>query len=224
MEENEWSFCGMWTEQLKVGCAKGLINNAFQDEYFFNRASLHDCQNSSSAVEIAARFWQKGVDCYLHDRDGRLAGKGFAKIDTMYVLRATSKRNSTKTRVEQIDRSLLPVWIEVFCRSFAVPEWRTEVERIMNTNFRKVQLLLSYKDNVPAGCAALYSESGVTGLYCLGTISRLRRRGVAKDILQRAMSENLFLQTLGSEGLLPFYRKAGFIVAYTKKIYALLRP
>ncbi|HKZ62594.1 MAG TPA: GNAT family N-acetyltransferase, partial [Nitrososphaera sp.] len=143
--------------------------------------------------------------------------------DTMYVLAAGSGTAAGKTEVAQIDRSSLPVWIDTFCRSFAVPQWKTEVGRIMDASFGRLKLLLSYKDGVPAGCAALFSKNGVTGLYCLGTVSQLRGRGLAKEILKSAMSKDLFLQTLGSEGLVPFYEKAGFAVANTKKIYVVRR-
>ncbi len=227
MEDNEWSFCSMWTERIRSGCATALLNSKLEGDYFFSRASVSGCSDTAAvAVQVAKVFWKKGLDCYLYDADGSLTGKGLDQIDTMYVLKAGKAGGRTiKTRVLQIDRPLLPVWIDVFCRSFAVPEWKEEVERIMDVNFDRLELLLSYRDKVPAGCAALYSKNGVTGLYCLGTISQLRRKGLANDILATAAqrSDNLFLQTLGSEELLPFYKKAGFVVAYTKKIYVLRR-
>lgn len=163
------------------------------------------------------------MDCYLYDRDGALAGKGLAQIDTMHVLTAGSGGAPGKTEVVRAGRSLLPAWIDVFCRSFAVPQWKTEVERVMVANFERLELLLSYRGGVPAGCAALYSKNGVTGLYCLGTVSQLRGRGLATDMLKNVLSKGLLLQTLGSERLLPFYENAGFAVAYTKKIYVVRR-
>ena len=225
MEDNEWSFCSLWTERIKTGCAEALTNGNFEGDYFFNRASVHNCPDPSVAVrQIAKVLWQKGMDCYIHDRDDRLAGEGLAMIDTMHVLRVGSRSSSGKTKIVSIGRQLLPAWIDVFCRTFAVPEWRPEIERIMMTNFAKLELLLSYKADLPVGCAALFNKNGVTGLYCLGTISQQRGRGLASDMLNSAISENLFLQTLGSEELLPLYKKAGFVVAYTKKIYSLARP
>lgn len=214
----------MWTERIKSGCAEALLNSKLEGDYFFNRASVHDCLDPIEAAgQIAKMFWQNGLDCYLYDRDDKLAGKGFAQIDTMHVLRASSASANGRTKVMRIDRQLLPVWIDLFCRSFAVSKWKGEVERIMNSSFDGLELLLSYCDGVPAGCAALYSKKGVTGLYCLSTVSKLRRRGLANDMLAAAvgLSNNLFLQTLGSEGLLPFYQKAGFTLAYTKNIYVL---
>jgi hypothetical protein len=177
-----------------------------------------------AAGRVAKIFWQKGTDCYLYDREGLLEKEGFAQIDTMYVLiRSGPATMAGDGKTIVVDKKLLPTWIDVFCRAFSVLEWKPEVERIMNASAGKMTLLLSYKENTPAGCAALYAKNGITGLYCLGTILQLRGRGLARSMLKSAvqMSENIFLQTLGSEGLLLFYQKAGFKVAYTKKIYRL---
>jgi len=144
----------------------------------------------------------------------------------MYVLKSNTLETA-KGNITLVDKSNLIVWANVFCEAFSVPGWKTEVLRIVSTNLRNIKLLLIYgKENTPAGCAALYFKNGFTGIYCLGTIPNLRRRGLAGSILKNAayMSENLFLQTLGSEGLLTFYEKAGFKVAYTKKIYIVARP
>ncbi len=224
MEDNEWSFCSMWAERLRPGCGRALANGRLEGDYFFNRADVSGCPDPvTSARQIAKMIWRKGMDCYLYDKDDMLEGKGLAQIDTMHVLTAGSDGAAGMTKVIRIDRSLLPAWIDVFCRSFAVPHWKAEVKRIMGTNFERLEFLLSYRGGLPAGCAALYSKNGVTGLYCLGTISHLRGRGLARGILKSAMPRGLFLQTLGSERLLPFYEKAGFEVAYTKKIYAIRR-
>ncbi len=216
----------MWAERAKVGCADALVNNKLKGDYFFNRSRVSDCPDTIVASRRVAKiFWQKGMDCYLHDRTDLLERKGFSQIDTMYVLKSGPATTiSSKTVVA--DRQLLPVWIDVFCRAFSVPEWKPEIERIMNASADRMNLLLSYKEGAAAGCAALYSKNSVTGIYCLGTILQLRGRGLARSILKNAarMSENMFLQTLGSEGLLPFYEKAGFEVAYTKKIYVFAKP
>jgi hypothetical protein len=225
MEDNEWSFCSMWAERARAGCADALVNSKLEGDYFFNRSRVSGCPDPVRAAgRVAKIFWQKGTDCYLYDREGLLEKEGFAQIDTMYVLiRSGPATMAGDGKTIVVDKKLLPIWIDVFCRAFSVLEWKPEVERIMNASAGKMTLLLSYKENTPAGCAALYAKNGITGLYCLGTILQLRGRGLARSMLKSAvqMSENIFLQTLGSEGLLLFYQKAGFKVAYTKKIYRL---
>jgi hypothetical protein len=225
MENNEWSFCSMWAERLRTVCGCALANGRLEGDYFFNRADVSGCPDPVAAARhIAKMFWRKGIDCHLYDRDGVLAGKGFPQIDTMHVLTTGKGGVIGGTEVVRVDRSLLPAWIDVFCRSFAVPHWKREVERVVSGNTKELVLLLSYSGGIPAGCAALYHKNGVTGLYCLGTVSLLRGRGVARSILRSVMFKGLFLQTLGSERLLSFYEKEGFVVAYTKEIYVVRHP
>jgi ribosomal protein S18 acetylase RimI-like enzyme len=66
------------------------------------------------------------------------------------------------------------------------------------------------------------------GLYCLGTISNFRGRGVAKKMIgvslriaQQQRLDPLFLQTFTNEGLFPLYKKLGFRFVYKKRVYAL---
>lgn len=215
----------MWAERLRPVCGCALANGRLEGDYFFNRADVSGCPNPVAAArDIAKMFWRKGIDCHLYDRDGVLAGKGLAQIDKMHVLTAGKGGVIGRTEVLRVGRSLLPAWIDVFCRSFAVPQWKKEVERVVSGNAEGLELLLSYRGGIPAGCAALYHKNGLTGLYCLGTISHLRGRGVARSIMRSVMFKGLLLQTLGSERLLPFYEKEGFVVAYTKQIYVLPRP
>jgi ribosomal protein S18 acetylase RimI-like enzyme len=66
------------------------------------------------------------------------------------------------------------------------------------------------------------------GLYCLGTLSPFRGQGIAKNMIKKSLrvarQENLdflFLQTFNKEGLIKFYKRMGFQIAYNKKIYVL---
>jgi GNAT superfamily N-acetyltransferase len=227
MEDNEWSFCAMWTDYARIGCGEALVNNKLEDDYFFNRSKVSGCRYPlATAKRIAAEvFWCKGLDCYLYDRDGLFEKERIPQIDTMYVLRSRGV-GKISGKIVTVDRSTLSIWIDVFCKAFSVSHWIEEVERVLSVNLNRLTLLLSFKESMPAGCAALYSKNGVMGLYCLGVIPELRRRGLAIRILRHAVSisKNLFLQTLDSGKLLPLYRKAGFGVAYTKKIYIIAKP
>ena len=128
MEDNEWSFCSMWTKQIRSGCIHALINGRLVGDYFFNRVDVSSCPDPVAAAnKISVMFLQEDVDCYLHDKVGKLVGKGLAEIDTMHVLAAGSDGSEGNIDAIQIDYSLLPVWVDVFCRSFAVPQWKTEV-------------------------------------------------------------------------------------------------
>lgn len=222
MEDNEWSFCSLWTEKTKTRCGMALVNEKLQGDYFFNRATVEGCFPGAEK-NIAKTFWARGMDCYLYFQ----STSALPVLDTMYVL-TSIRAGKVKGDVRQVSKADLPAWIDVFCRSFGVPEWKDEVKRILAANFGKLELLLSYKDGAPAGCAALYKKSGLTGLYCLGTVSSHRREGLARDMLSFAQQKTegmlLFLQTLASEDLIGLYRKSGFAVSHTKQICVLKKP
>jgi hypothetical protein len=220
MEVNVLSFCSLLAKKIRLCCGRALINEKLQGDYFFNRASIEDC-SSGAEMQVAKKFWEKGMDCCLYfQTPSRLP-----TLDTMHVLVSRSVKKN-QGDVVQIGRRDLPTWIDVFCRSFGVPGWKGEVERIMNSNFEKLQLLLSYKDGTPAGCAALYKKSGLTGMYCLGTLSNHRGEGLARNILAFAQEKTdlLFLQTLESERLVGLYKKSGFVQSHIKQICVLKRP
>ena len=221
MEDNEWSFCSLWADKIGLPCGRALINEKLQDDYFFNRASIKDC-SAGAEMQVAKKFWERGMDCclYFQTPSSRLP-----TLDTMQVL-VSRRVKKNQGDVVQIGRRDLPAWIDVFCRSFRVLGWKGEVERIMGLNFEKLELLLSYKDAKPAGCAALYKKRGLTGLYCLGTLSSHRGEGLARNILAFAQerADLLFLQTLESERLVGLYKKSGFVQSHTKQICVLKRP
>jgi len=162
---------------------------------------------------------------------------GFTLLDTMQVLKYSDKKSepdNDKIHVSMIDINSMPIWIDVFCRSFNVIGWKSEVERIIKTYFNELTLLVSYiEDNyrmIPVGCAALFNRYDLMGLYCLGTVSPYRGQGLAKeiikvssDIARQQKLGFLFLQTFSNEEFIHFYRKIGFEVMYEKKIYTLNR-
>jgi hypothetical protein len=225
MEENEWAFCSLWSKRIRIGCATALLNPTLKDDYFFNRATIENCDIPYS--QVASVFWKEGMDCHLYfklqpPRELRI-------IDTMYILRSVKKEAGLNgsVRIRLAKPSDATTWVDLFCRSFSVLEWNGEVSHIIAANSNKMNLLLAYKGDTPAGCAAIFNKSDLMGLYCLGTVPMQRSTGVAASILKYAKTfaaqhnSPLFLQTFGSEKLLDLYRARGFEVVYTKSICVL---
>ncbi len=231
MEENEWAFCSLWTKKIEIRCATALVNPRLEGDYFFSRATVENCDVPYE--QVAKVFWDAGIDCHLYFF--KSPPQGLRVADTMYVLRSTKKAGHNDGRIRIVvckSSEEVATWVDVFCRSFSVPRWKDEVARIMAASAKRLDLLLAYnEDNLPAGCAALFtkSDNSMTGTYCLGTIPAYRNKGVARSILNfaKALAEKrgslLFLQTLGSENLLGLYKSAGFEIAYTKTICSVPR-
>jgi N-acetylglutamate synthase-like GNAT family acetyltransferase len=220
--------------------AEMYLNKVFAEDYFFNRIRLKQeaFGVKNLANKIAKKCKEIGVVPYLHvferDLDGLLPRQEFAILDTMSVLRNHSKKNESTDAVNQIDDGIIHVeiinsdklceWIEIFCSSFMVPDWRHELEIRIARNFEKLHLVICYLDKTPAGCAALFSTEKLMGLYCLGTLPQFRARGVASRLVRHSMriaeahGTDLFLQTLSSHRLACFYSRLGFRSHYRKKI------
>ena len=52
MEDNEWSFCSMWADYARIGCAEALVNNKLEDDYFFNRSKVSGCRDPFAAADV----------------------------------------------------------------------------------------------------------------------------------------------------------------------------
>jgi len=255
MEANETRFCSLWTQHIRIhDCADLFVNEKLTGDYFFNRLNPFVCEDISDIIENAARIClRRRMDCYVHVHDtntdvqNSLLEAGFQWIDTMHVLRAdwdkvehddiyeSDKCDDSKIHVVRAVLRSASDWVDAFCRSFDVLEWKSVVKEKIDLHFKKLILLLSYFriNNTYAelaGCAALFANHGIMGLYCLGTISNFRGRGLAKkmigvslQIAQQEQLDFLFLQTFTNEGLFLLYKKLGFRSVYKKRVYALKR-
>jgi GNAT superfamily N-acetyltransferase len=245
-ELNESTFCSLWTCHIKIDdCADVFINERFENDYFFNRLSNIQCNHVDIIIDKASKiFLERGMACYVYvdennDRLERLLLHiGFAFVDTLQVLRMPLQSvvfENHNINVKRISRDSLPIWIDIFCKSFEIIEWQDEVERILERHFKKLTLLLSFLQNnnnkkIPIGCAALLDRHNLLGVYCLGTIPAFRGKGSAKKLLEFSLQlaveegvDSLILQTFTNEGFIRFYRKFGFDLLCKRKIYALVK-
>jgi GNAT superfamily N-acetyltransferase len=245
MEKNETGFCSLWADRIRIqDCADLFVNDKLNGDYFFNRLNPFTYRfDAMVVIEEAVRVcMREGMDCYVHVHDksnyeSSLLQAGFKLIDTMQILKAESyksEQENAKINVVRVDLASIPNWVGTFCRSFEVLEWKPEVKKIINLHFKKLILLLAliHGRTYPqaGGCAALYADHGVIGLYCLGTISEFRGIGVAKkmvgfslEIAEQQGINSLFLHTFTNDCLSLFYKKLGFHIGYKKKVYALKR-
>ena len=243
MEFNEFHFCSLWTQHLKIkNCADILLNEKLKD-YFFNRVTNITCSDINSALEeCIGIFFKKGISCYVYVADDNrkledmLLRKGFTLVDSMSILKSTTNRieySNNNVVVTKIEIDSIPIWVDVFCHAFEVIDWKNEVQRVIKSYFKELTLLISYlndKSNIPAGCAALFHRCNLIGLYCLGTVFDFRGQGVATKMIKVALQiaeqkglDFIFLQAFASEGLRSFYNKIGFQTLYKKKVYAFVR-
>jgi GNAT superfamily N-acetyltransferase len=253
MEHNESTFCSLWTERIRINdCTSLFVNEKLGDDYFFNRINNTLCcyngdadddkGTAISALQNSVRvFSERRLKCfvYIDDSDALmetiLLKNRFTLLDTMQGFRCSineMRLENQKIHVDKIGMDLLPLWIDVFCKSFNAIDWKSEVHRILETHFDELTLLIGYiksnSNQIPAGCALLFNKHRVNGLYCLGTVQSFRRQGLAGKIVKASLDmtkkqNNSFLicQAFTNEGFAEFYKKIGFQLVYKKKIYTL---
>jgi GNAT superfamily N-acetyltransferase len=250
MEHNESTFCSLWTKRIRINdCTNLFVNEKLGDDYFFNRINntlccyngdADDDGTAISALQNSVRaFSERGLKCFVYIDDSHalmeaiLLKNKFTFLDTMQGFRSNMNKirlENQKIHVDKIGMDLLPIWIDVFCKSFNALDWKSEVHRILETHFDKLTLLLGYiKSNssqIPAGCALLFNKHRVNGLYCLGTVQSFRHQGLAGKIVEASLDmakkqNNSFLICQAFTNEADFYKKLGFQLVYKKKIYTL---
>jgi GNAT superfamily N-acetyltransferase len=247
-ERNESNFCSLWTERIRVqNCADIFVNNKFVGDYFFNKVNIiSSCHNINAIIKEAIKiFSRKNLDCFFYIGKGKvgdtikamLLQMRFSHIDTMQIfgihLEDLLCEESNAHEIINVDSATLSsLWIDVFCESFNIPNWKPEVKRIVNLHYKDFNLIISVTEKngkyVPAGCASLFRTNKVMGLYCLGTLPHLRRKGLAKKTIKTATciakenrSKLFFVQAFVNDGFEHIYQSLGFELLYQKEVYAL---
>ncbi|VVC05115.1 Uncharacterised protein [uncultured archaeon] len=152
-----------------------------------------------------------------------LLRRNFNHFDTQYVLKKNNSLRSSNVYRITSDDSML--WSKTFCNAYDCYEWITPVDKIVKNSLSSIEY---YVDESISSCMALYEKNSLLGLYCLGTIPSMRRKGHAESLIDFAQSEVdrrklkfLMLETYQRDKLLDFYSKLGFQEIYRKNIYTI---
>jgi GNAT superfamily N-acetyltransferase len=255
IEKNESKFSALWASKFKrLQCAELFVNRDFPGDYFFNKAKiLYPCPNTPLLITEAKRiFFSNSLDCFIHSYDGlayqdtntSLEDAHFSRIDSMLVFSAnqdTQVAIEEKTDYDQnlsqliaIDQASISVWVDVFCKAFNAEDWKQQIRSLTLANFRCFRLfvLMTRSDtaSVPAACGLLFCYKKVMGLYCLGTLPKFRRKGLASMILKSLISmardkrmKLFFVQAFLNDGFANMYKKVGLNLEYQKRVYASFR-
>jgi GNAT superfamily N-acetyltransferase len=234
MEDNENSFVALWSERVKLDCATLYANSVMIDDPFFNRVTDIDCKEFCAMLDSAEREFAKRkvklfVYCLSNERlKTELQKRKYVLHDTMSVLLYESRyklKYSTDISIEKVKRDKMEDWVNVYCSSFDSENWKNEIMRRVSNSFGSFQLYIANMKGSPAGCVALFERNSLLGLYCLGTLTKYRGKGIASALVAISADiakENelkLFLQSFKGDGFINYYVKRGFTQIYTKEIY-----
>jgi GNAT superfamily N-acetyltransferase len=212
-----------------------LTSRVFR-EPFFNRACFLECRAVGEHLAEAERaLGRTGLATTVTVNQSCLSSRrvleaaGYRPSETMIVMLSSGRTMPPESEVHVLRTSpkTLPDWVRAYLLSFYGDEAllaaaSKTVQRLAKS--RTVTLLEARLGGEVAGVLALFRSPGLIGIYCVGTVPKFRRKGVAGALLRRsseiAASEGrrLALQTLESDGVEAFYKKRGFAELYRKML------
>lgn len=209
-----------------------LLTSDGLKEPFFNRAGALACRAVAGALPWAERILRAtGADSTFMLFEGcasarRLMESGYRKTDTMAVLAALPSKDKGEEGGVRVAKDP-DTWVSAYLRSFyGDEELAGAVLPVVSSigHSRASTLLESREGGETTGVLALHRTPGILGAYCVGTVPEFRKRGVATALLARAgkiaseEGRTLLLQTLASDGALPFYQHRGFQLMHSKLV------
>lgn len=241
IDDNESSFCSLWSRiHKKIDCVELFSNPNLGDDYFFNRLNISNrCNYVDDILNLIKHNYAFNLNTYyIHSicDNENFVMSNKRKFGTMKILSLDVNEYvmhmGKHIEVDFVDKNDLNEWIEVFCRSFDSVKIRDEVTTIISKQFKKITLLLANyylnQEKYPAGCCLLYEKNEIIGLYCLGTTQQFRRKGIARELISKAVQiakskghNSMIVQTLIEEKYEDFYKKLGFKPIYKKMLHTM---
>jgi GNAT superfamily N-acetyltransferase len=229
LEEIDASFTGLWASSVTLKCGTFFFNPDLPDDIFLDKLTNITCISNEMLDDALALFAKHDTTPYVYalnypELEENLLKKNFRLYDVQHVLmKVPDLPKTSKARMISSDDSML--WSKTFCHAFDCHDWIQPVDRIVK---KSIPLVGYYVDDSISSCVALYKKNSILGLYCLGTIPAMRKKGLAISLIDFALNEvkrhnleSLMLETYQRDGLLDFYLKLGFKEIYQKNVYTI---
>jgi len=206
-----------------------LFNHSeFLDPGAYGAELLPEIEVAFQREGLTPSFFVKDIEGY-HIIGEKLRANGYRVIDQLSVMKMVSAsfNGNAEVKPEVIGEDGIERWCETYLLSFyeendLLVDVMEIAERALKD--RRTKLILAIYDGVPAGTLALYETEKIGGVYCVGTLPRFRRSGVASTMLKfayelsREDGKKLALQTFLTDSLERFYMERGFRRAYIKDV------
>lgn len=229
VEENDLGFSSLWSQSINLECGIMFLNPELPNDIFFNKLTNVTCISESMIDEALVVFRKYEITPFIYslnypELETILQKRNFIHYDTQHTLKKNNdiKKTNNVYRISDADSML---WSKTFCNAYDCYEWILPVDKVVKNTLSSIEY---YVDESISSCMALYELNSILGLYCLGTIPSMRRKGLAESLIDFAQKEVnrrnlkfLMLETYEKDNLLDFYSKLGFQEIYQKKIYAI---
>ncbi|HJT10585.1 MAG TPA: hypothetical protein VJ771_07370 [Candidatus Nitrosotalea sp.] len=227
-EAVDLAFTGFWSNSVNLKCGTLFYNQNLPNDVFFNKLTKLTCLDDKILNESLNLFEKYNTVPYIYtlnnkDFEKKLE-KNFKLYDVQHVLIKIPKTATTR-QARRISSHESLLWSEIFCNAYDCHEWIDSVDEIVKKSSSTIGY---YVDESSSSCVALYESNSMLGLYCLGTISSMRKKGLAASLVEFALNQTkshnldfLMLETYGRDHLLDFYFKLDFEEIYQKNIYTI---
>ncbi|MDE1826684.1 MAG: GNAT family N-acetyltransferase [Thaumarchaeota archaeon] len=229
LEEIGNSFTGLWASSETLKCGTLFFNPDLSNDIFFDKLTNITCIDNKMLDDALALFAKRNTTPYVYtlnypELEEILLKKNFRLYDVQHVLAKVPDSSRTpKVRMISSDESM--IWSKTFCNAYGCHDWLKSVDGIVKKSTSSVGYFV---DDSISSCVALYEKNSILGLYCLGTVPCMRKKGLAALLIDFALSEVkrrnlelLMLETYQKDALLDFYSKLGFKEIYQKNIYTI---
>lgn len=231
IEENEFGFTNTWSKMTKLECGLFFANPNLPNDVFFDKLTNITCLSEKMIDEALVLFEKNKTQPFVYVLDNPqledlLQKKNFRLYDTHHIMKKSISSEMEHSPVHHITKKDTLLWTEVFCKSYDCLDWTEEVNSIVRNSISGTEYLVDSDYN--ASCVALYEKNSILGLYCLGTVSKYRKKGLAKSLINYALNQVLnknldflMLETYARDNLLKFYSNLCFEQIYEKKVYTI---
>ncbi len=229
IEAVDLGFTGLWSSSMNLRCGTFFFNQALPNDIFFDKLANITCLDDKTLDDSLRLFEKYNATPYLYvlnrpDLDEKLLQKNFKLYDIQHILIKTPN-SETKSQAQRISHHDSMVWSKTFCSAYDCNDWISAVDAIVKKSIDSIEY---YVDEQASSCLALYQSNSMLGLYCLGTIPEMRKKGHAASLIDYAIDqvkmrklEFLMLETYQRDQLFDFYSKLGFKEIYRKNIYTI---
>jgi ribosomal protein S18 acetylase RimI-like enzyme len=229
VEENDLGFTSLWSHATNLECGTIFLNPDLPNDIFFDKLTNMTCTSEPMIDEALGLFHRYSITPFVYSLnypalEELLRKRNFVYYDTQYVLKKNNSSQETN-KAYKINNDDSMLWSKTFCSAYDCYEWIDTVDKIVRNS---LSLIEYYVDESISSCMALYEKNSILGIYCLGTIPNMRKKGIAESLINFAQSEVnrrklkfLMLETYQKDNLLDFYLKLGFQEIYKKNIYTI---
>jgi ribosomal protein S18 acetylase RimI-like enzyme len=240
-ELNELEWWSNWAGVTWISPKAYVMRSEEFSEPFFNRAGFIEMEVgrwAETVREMESIFDSHGLLPYIYVQETQdfsvlreALGKNYAVVDKVSVMemRSPSFQSNPDVLVERAREEDSREWCEAYLQSFygsleLIEPTLEIVQRSMGKE--GVSFVMARIGMSVAGTLVMYRKQDVLGVYCVGTVPRFRRKGVANTMLEFAQNVSrdagatMILQTMLSDGAEGLYIKMGLVSVYRKEIFA----